>query len=223
MTVSNRELAGLAGLALLLVLAGCAQVTVHSEVTADGEVSELTYQINMSRTAYGYLEESAEEDGYDNVTESMLAEFDESERQDVEVSEAYRGDRVTLTMTRRNFVPDGDSGIEITSEDGKIVYEDTTFVNETAAAEEETDFEKSLSSGLAVDYYLTMPGKITDSNADSVDGNTAEWHESGSDAFDDNRIYAVSDKPTFGSVPGFGVVGAVGALLVLTVFLARRR
>ncbi|WP_396610576.1 PGF-CTERM sorting domain-containing protein [Haloferax sp. S1W] len=220
---SHRKTAALAGLALLLVLAGCAQVTVHSEVKATGEVAELTYQINMSRTTYGYLEESAEAEGYDSVKESMLADFNESEREDIEVTEEFNGDQVTLTMTREDFVPDGNSSINVTTADGKLTYEDTTFVNETAASiDDSDDFSDSLSGGFTVDYYLTMPGEITNSNADTVDGNTAEWHESGSEAFTDNRIYAVSKKPTIGSVPGFEAVGAVIALLVATLLLARR-
>ncbi|ELZ74683.1 hypothetical protein KU306_07600 [Haloferax larsenii] len=220
----HRKTAAFAGLALLLVLAGCAQVTVHSEVKASGEVGELTYQINMSRTAYGYLEESAETEGYDSVEDSILSDFNESEQEDIEYTEEFNGDQVTLTLTRENFVPDGNSSINVTTKDGKITYEDTTFVNESAAAVDGSEgYSGALSGGFAVDYYLTMPGEITDSNADTVDGNTAEWHESGSEAFTDNRIYAVSEKPTLGSVPGFEAAGAVVALLVLGLFLVRRR
>jgi hypothetical protein len=73
-----------------------------------------------------------------------------------------------------------------------------------------------------VDYYLEMPGEITDSNADEVDGNTAEWHATGPDAYTNTRIYAESDKPTMLSAPGFGAIPAVLALL-LGAFYFRRR
>lgn len=218
----TRKTAAFAGLALLLVLAGCAQVTVHSEVKADGDIAEMTYQVNMSRTAYGYLEQSVEQEGYDSVKESMLSELNETQREDVEFTEEYNGDTVTMTITRKDFDPSEENGISVTTEDGEIVYEDTNFVDEAAAAEESTELSSSVTGGMAVDYYLTMPGEITDSNADSVDGNTAEWHESGADAFNDNRIYARSKKPTFSAMPGFGVVGAVIALLAAAMFASRR-
>lgn len=219
----HRKTAAFAGLALLLLLAGCAQVTVHSTVNADGSIAEQTYQINMTRTAYGYLEESAEQDGYDSVEASIMSDLNESEREQIEYTEEYNGDTVTMTLTRTDFVPTGDDRISVTTEDGELVYEDLSFVDEAAAAEAETDFSQSITSGMSVDYYLTMPGEITDSNADVVDGNTAEWHESGSEAFNDNRIYARSEKPTFSAVPGFGAVGAVVALLAVALVAIRKR
>jgi len=218
----QRKAAAVAGLALLLVLAGCAHVTVHSTVNADGSIAEQTYQVNMSRTAYGYLEEAAEEDGYDSVEDSVLSEFNESEREQISYSEEYNGDTVTMTLSRTDFVPTADDGISVTTEDGELVYEDVNFVDEEAAARDGTEFSGSFTGGMSVDYYLTMPGEITDSNADVVDGNTAEWHESGSEAFNDNRIYARSEIPTFSNVPGFGAVGAVVAILATALVVLRR-
>ncbi|MFC7204389.1 hypothetical protein ACFQJC_12750 [Haloferax namakaokahaiae] len=218
----QRKTAAVAGLALLLLLAGCAQVSVHSTVNADGSVSELTYQINTSRTAYGYLEEAAEEEGYESVEDQILSDFNETEREQIEYSEEYNGDTVTMTLTRVDFVPGEDSGISVTTEDGELVYEDLNFVDEAAAAETESELSQSITSGMSVDYYLTMPGEITDSNADVVDGNTAEWHESGSEAFNDNRIYARSEKPTFSMAPGFGPATALVAVLAMALVALRR-
>ncbi|WP_410765446.1 PGF-CTERM sorting domain-containing protein [Haloferax sp. DFSO60] len=218
----HRKTAAFAGLALLLLLAGCAQVTVHSTVNGDGSIAEQTYQINMTRTAYGYLEEAAEEEGYESVEDSILSDLNETEREQIEYSEEYNGDTVTMTLTRTDFIPTADDGISVTTEDGELVYEDMNFVDEAAAAETETDFSQSITSGMSVDYYLTMPGEITDSNADVVDGNTAEWHESGSEAFNDNRIYARSEKPTFSMAPGFGPVSALVALLAVALVVLRR-
>jgi hypothetical protein len=49
-------------------------------------------------------------------------------------------------------------------------------------------------SALTVHYYLEMPGKIVESNADTIADTRAEWHLSGLDAFS-TTIYARSEVP----------------------------
>lgn len=219
---SKRKYAALAGTALILILAGCAQVTVHSTVNADGTISELQYQANMSRTAYGYLETSAQEDGYDSVKDQFMSNLNESERENAEFTTEYNGDQVTITMRRTDVTPGDGAALNITTQDGKLVYRDQTFVNESASEEPGSGMGSAITSGLAVDYYLEMPGEITDSNADTVDGNTAEWHSSGSNAFTHTPIYAVSKKPTFAGMPGFGPLAAVVGLLLTTLYFRTR-
>ena len=84
----------------------------------------------------------------------------------------------------------------------------------------------SVPASFGVDYYLTMPGPVVESNADAVDGNTAEWHATGSEAFSETRIYAESDAPTIAPVPGFGMgvaLLAVTAVALGGAALHRRR
>lgn len=183
-------------------------------------------QINTSRTVYGILEQSTEDESYDSLRDSFLSDINESRAEDVEYEEDFRGDEVTITITATDFMSGSDSSISITEEDGALIYEDDTFLNETAEQQpgDSSEISQSITAGLAVDYYLTMPGEIVESNADTVEGNTAEWHESGEDAFIDDRIYARSELPTGVSLPGFGVLGVLSALLLLALFsLVRNR
>lgn len=207
---------------VLVVLAGCAQVSIHSTVNADGTIEEYRMEINTSRTVYGYIEQSAEDQGYDSVRESFLADIDETQAEEIEYDEEFRGDEVTITVIMTGLDPSENDDISITRGDDTITYEDTTFVNETAQDTEESNITQAISSGFAVDYYLTMPGDITNSNADEVDDNKAEWHETGSDAFTDTRIYAESKVPSGPALPGFGFVTALMALIMMVVFLSRR-
>lgn len=240
-TATNRPFAaGALCLLGLLLLSGCVQIGVHSTVAGDGTIEEYRMEITVSRTVYGLIESSAEEEGYDSVEAYLMADaagessveaddgslfgsLGSNDAERVSYEETFDGDRVTMTITIEGVDPPTDGPITITEEDGQLVYEDLSFVNETAADSAESEFAREATAGFAVDYYLTMPGEITDSNADAVDGNTAEWHATGSDAFTGTRIYAVSETPTSVSVDGFGVGVALVAMVVAVVLATARR
>ncbi|MGM0591151.1 MAG: hypothetical protein ACQETI_05880 [Halobacteriota archaeon] len=203
----------------LVLLAGCASLTVESEVDADGGIERYQLQINTSQTVYGFLNEGAKENGYDGLREQFEGEFNESRAESVEYDEDFQGDDVTITLTVEGYEPGPDSNISVETTDSSVVYEDTTFVNESGQGA-----ETGLLSGLSVHYYVTMPGEITDSNADDVDGRTAEWHETGSDAMTDNPIRVESKRPSALETPGFTPIVALAALaLFVGTLLARRR
>lgn len=206
----------------LVLLSGCASLTIHSTVEADGTISEYQMNITTSREVYGFLEQSAEDEGYENVSESILSDIDESKAESVSYEETFAEDSVTMSITMEGFEPGNDSDISITTEDGTMTYVDETFFNESYDPDSsESEMGEAMGATLSVDYYLTMPGEITDSNADSVDGNTAEWHESGPESMEDNRIYAESEIPTTSSLPGFGPIVAILALIGGGILLSR--
>ncbi len=67
-----------------------------------------------------------------------------------------------------------------------------------------------LSSMIKVNYYLEMPGKIVDSNADKVKGNKAEWHFS-------TRKTPIYAKCEILKSPGFEVFGAILAIALIAI------
>lgn len=218
------------GLIALLLLAGCAQIAVHSTVAADATIEEYRMEITTSRTVYGLIEQSAQEEGFDSVEESLLRDLDLDEvgAESVEYDEEFDGDEVTMIVTMTGVDPAEFDNVSVTEEDGRLVYEDRTFAaaSQMEDVPDESDVSDTVAAGLAVDYYLTMPGEIVDSNADEVDGNTAEWHATGTDAFTDTRIYAESELPTTAPVPGFGhgvAVLAIGLLVAALVVASHRR
>lgn len=225
MSSRDTTLAIAGALALLLLLGGCAQIAVHSTVNPSGEVEEYRINVTMTRQAYGFLDNAAEDEGYENVRSYLLSDVNESVEEKMNYEQEFDGDTVYISMRLDEFEPHNSDAISVSTEDGQLVYEDTIFYNETATESDsnsDSELAESIMSGLAVDYYLTMPGEITDTNADAVDGNTAEWHESGSDAFTDTRIYARSEKPTSIVNNGFGSVIAGLALALITIFFAHR-
>jgi PGF-CTERM protein len=220
--VERRTIATILAALALVSLAGCASVSVHSTVDSNGTISEYRMNVTTSRTAYGLIEQSAEEEGYENVSAYLLSDVDDVRAASVRYDESFDGDSVTMSIAMEDVEPNGSGPLSVTRENGTIRYVDETFYNESyVPADDDSEWGQAISGSLSVDYYLTMPAEITDSNADSVDGRTAEWHESGPEAFESNRIVAESEVPGPLSTPGFGLLGAVLALLA-GAFLLRR-
>lgn len=209
----------------MVLLSGCATVGIESTVAADGTIGEYTMEIDTSRQVYGLLKKGAENNGYDSLEESFTSDVNDSAVGEISYDEEFDGDDVTMTITMRDVDPSALDNVSVSREDGRMVYVDETFYNESAAQANgsESELARTMTSGFAVDYTLTMPGEIVASNADEVDGNTAEWHTTGSGAFTDTRIYAESEVPTAAFGPGFGVVPALVGLLVAVALLATRR
>lgn len=215
----RRKSIALGGLALLVILSGCASLSVHSSVTADGTISQYKMELNTSSMVYGMLEEEANGGGYDTVEDYYVSDFNDSSFGSISYDEEFDGNDVTMTLGIEDFDPPEDSSISVTESDGSITYEDETFVNESADV---TESQEEYMSSVTVNYYLTMPGEITDSNADEVDGDTAEWHENGPEAFVNNPIYAESETGSLLGVPGFGIGITALSLLVAGLFAAVR-
>lgn len=74
-------------------------------------------------------------------------------------------------------------------------------------------------SGFALHYYLEMPGKIVETNANTIEDNKAEWHLTGADAFN-TRIYAKSEIP---AIPGFEIFFGLFALIAGVVVINAKR
>lgn len=95
---SPRRAARIGVPAALVLLAGCAQLSVYSTVVGDGAIEEYRVQINTSRTVDGFIEQSAEDDGYDSVRALFLDGVEESRTESVGYDESFEGDRVTITL-----------------------------------------------------------------------------------------------------------------------------
>ena len=81
------------------------------------------------------------------------------------------------------------------------------------------EYSESMYDSIGYHYYLEMPGAIVESNADYVDGNKAEWHLSGVDAFT-IPISAKSEVPALPiPTPGFsGILAMVSIIGAIVIF-----
>jgi len=219
---SKLLLVSIVGLALLV--SGCMSITVNSKVDKDGNIENYKIVINTSSLVYGVLVEGAKKEGFSSLRESLLSNISEDMRDKVTYDEVWSGDTVSIIIEAKGFVPIKDAKLRIRKEGNYLIYEDLTFKSNKSNERNISDefksnevnildeFGKTLLSSFSLHYYLEMPGKIVESNANTVKDNKAEWHLVGADAFN-ARIYAKSEIP---SVPGFelwiGIIGLVVGL-----------
>jgi PGF-CTERM protein len=216
--VRRRLLAGLA-LGVMLMLSGCATVSVHSDVAGDSSISEYRLNVNTTATVYSLLNDRAESAGYENFSSQLRDGINESNAESVTVDSSISGDEVQLTLVATGYDPVDNENLNVTTEDGSLVYSDTTFYN----ASQSSDFDSGLASDLEMRYTVEMPGEVeTARGADSVNGSEATYTASGPDAFSETQVYVTSEASAV-PVPGFGVGVAVVAVLGAALLLRRGR
>ena len=214
----ERKHIGVIGVILLIALSGCATVSVNAEVGDANTVDRYELNITTSTTVYTILESSAQEDGYENLEEAFTDdEFDATAAESFEYNEEIDGNDATISLLISGLNVSQSDTISIEEEDGELVYRDDIFLDE-----EFDPAETQTTEGLVIEYELEMPGEITDSNADEVDGNTATWSRSGEDAYRGFVAEAQSPPPTDNPVPGFGVSAAAIALASAALIGAKR-
>lgn len=213
----NRKFVAAIAVVMLATLSGCATISVTADVGDADTLDRYEMNISTSTTVYGLLNEGAKEDGYDDLEDQIQDEQDLPE-ENFEYNEEIDGNDAKISIELTDVPTSEMDAISIEEEDGLLVYEDDTFVNESAQAGDTSETGEEMMSGLVLEYSLNMPGEITSSNADEVDGNTATWTRTGSEAFSNTSVRATSETPIVGSVPGFGVPVALVAILSLIVY-----
>jgi hypothetical protein len=210
------------------------RMTENVKVNKDAQITATKFSIKMDQSAYNILKAAAKREGRTSVKEMIEANLSKSIGSENAIyNEVWdnENDKVTISVERTDtYSPPADSKISIKKNNNEIVYEDLTFYSEekpdTSVTKSpyfnETQYEEMadmMLSGVSADYYLEMPGKITESNAANVTDNKAEWHMSGSE-ISKTKIHAKSEVPL---LPGFTAGFAIIALGILLVFIGIRR
>ncbi|MBP2145539.1 hypothetical protein J2129_000993 [Methanofollis sp. W23] len=216
MTFSKNRTVALVFLSLLglILVSGCFTMDVHAAAHEDGTVSDYRIEFTTSSFAYNLIKENAKENGYANVREYIEAEAGNTS---ISYNETWDDDSVTLTIQCSDpLLPDAPKWV-VTKEDGYLVYKDMRFLDEDEEIDASDKLTGAMLSSCTLHYSLEMPGEIVESNANTFNGKSAEWHLTGSDIFE-VPIYAKSEVPT-PSIPGFGAPLA----LLACAFIALRR
>jgi len=209
---------------------GCIKLgfTTDNKVNKDANIAHSKISITTDNAGYGMLTSAAKSGGFPSIKEMMMKNFTKSIGKDnIIYTENWDKDRTKLTISFERtdtFTPSADSQIKIQKVDNTIIYQDDAFYNPSAMKSSSTDesnpyFTKEQSenmanmmlSGITLDYYLEMPGKILDSNAETVKDNKAEWHAIGSEIYN-TKIYAKSEVPL---LSGFSSIIAIIAITSL--------
>lgn len=130
MGVSNRRVVAVLAVGALLVLAGCMDATITTEVTEDGEIAEVEIEMETLSAFHTALEQDADDEGYDSVEamleDDFMEDFDEGAVGSVDVEIEDLGDDGHLfVITATDVDPDGMDDVNVTIEDDTVRYEYT--------------------------------------------------------------------------------------------------
>ena len=189
-------------------ICGCITITVHSKVDRSGKLADYNMTITVPNLSGKAFNET-------NQTVGKNLEWVKKAGGEVTEKTYVTNSTITLITDIRNLDlsklnNSSKFRIRIKKEGNYLIYRDYTFAGNST----KNKMSSQMASLIEVNYYLEMPGKIVDSNADKVKGSKAEWHFSGK-----RVIYAKCELP---KSPGFGALEALVVIAVLALGLRRR-
>ena len=204
-----------------VLISGCLNVAMHTKVDKSGNISNLKMEINTTSYVYNLMAQNIQSEGYSSMKEYILSNYTKSldgstAGNTVDYSEEWTDDRVKMIIhIKGSIAPPADSGIKISRDGDLLIYEmsmsdDDDSSGQMPSSSEFANMSDAMLSAITFDYYLEMPGKIVDSNANEIKGNKAEWHFNGKTMAGMDRLYAKSEVP---KAPGFGAIVALLAVL----------
>ncbi len=194
-------------LLLGILTSGCVSMTIDSKVDNSGNLQNYKVVVSTNSCVYGLLNSEMSDDGM-TIRESVEAnggtyteEWNEEE------------DEVDIIIEKIN-----NESVDIQVEGDYIIFrDDFTDMSELTSRYDDDDMTSEMvNSAIKIHYYLEMPGKIVDSNANTVDGNKAEWHMM--DLKSTKPIYAKSEVST---LPGFRIAEGLFSLL-FSLYIIKR-
>lgn len=222
------------------MVSGCLGITMYTKVMKDGNVSDMKIEINTTSYVYGLMQSSAQQQGYPTVKEYMLSNVSKEYGSSTmsgntfDYNEEWSGDNVKMTLTAKGSFKPGDP-IKIYRDGNYMIFEYSPTAS-TAPMPTPTptpnpygygyndssmsNLSDAMLSGITFNYYLEMPGKIVDSNANAVNDNKAEWHMNGK-TMSGMKMYAKSEVPA--AAPGFEALLAMAGVFACYYLAASRR
>jgi hypothetical protein len=219
----------LAILSAAALVSGCLGVTMSTTVNGNGKITEVSTELNMSQTNYDLFASLVQMSSPGTDMETYFIE---------NYSKSYGGPGTTVDYSERrsngyvyikldargpDVRPEADSNITVTKEGDYWVYRYLLAGSESMAGvpSDVDSLGDALDNAITMDFYLTMPGKIVDSNADKINGNKAEWHRNLKTMRNVSSIYAKSEVA---KSPGFEAIVALAALAAgICIIVARKK
>jgi len=213
---------------ILILTSGCLDMAVTTSVNPTGDIEKYQISLTMTGAVYSMMDEAAKQTGYSSFKDSILhprtttsglnTELDYQEQWSKE------DNRVTVTLTAKhpNEVKSGNGVSVERSGDYLIFRQEMSTQTPSTGSSSESPYAGQFEKMFSVSYYLTMPGEIIESNADTINGNTAEWHRT------TTKMPSVYAKSKISLLPGYtligiGALGLVGFGLFIVGFQRRRR
>jgi hypothetical protein len=190
---------------LMILISGCVTMSVDSKVNRSGGIEK--YNLTMDTNSYIYSMLNKDKP----LRESVVS-------QGGQYKEVWDGNNVKILVSGL-----GSQNASTEKSENYLIYRDKIgylgSYKQKGNSETADIVDKATASAIQIHYYLEMPNKIIDSNANYVEDNKAEWHMLNSTSIRD--VYAKCEIPSF-PLPEIGILGSVSILLI-TVFLLKRK
>jgi hypothetical protein len=201
------------GLALVLMVlfSGCITISYDAKVNTSGGIEKYNMTLDTNSYVYSALNSQFLEEDGKSMRDGVISKGGE-------YKEVWDGNNVKIQISG---LPSQNASVEKTKD--YIIYTDPIgeLGSYDKSEEDEDDIfgmNEAMDSAIKVHYYLEMPNKIIDSNADYIEGNKAEWHMLNSTSIRD--VYAKCETPSL--LPGMELFNSL-IILLIVVFIVKRK
>lgn len=211
---------------LFILFSGCLDITIDSKINGDGEITNYKVTMEMASSTYQLIANSAKSQGYSSVKDIFINSKSQDswglDSTNIDYLEDWpRGEnKVKITLKNINpFIPNPKSGIKISHTGNELIF---NYNPSGSGTSNQSSLISGYTSAILVNYYLEMPGKIIDSDANTINGNIAEWHTNLGE-IGTSGIYARSTIDLIPDLIPDWVLQIIFLILILIagVFLAR--
>ena len=193
----------------MVLLAGCLDVTVTTEVGADGDLDSMDVEMEVDPVVYSLLQDEAHEEGYESIEEMLEADAEaDGLGDDVSASTEQLDDgNYLVTVSAQNVDPAALDGVDVTLEDETIRYENTDLGGGDALEDPEP-FDDQSTSGAVVPVELLGTASADATDDEWEDGFDDEWEDEWDDDVDewDDEFDDGWEDDEFGGLDPFGDV-----------------
>ena len=130
--LKNRRTLAVIAIGVMVLAAGCMDVSSTTVVSEDGEIEEMTIEMETLTAFHSMMEADAEEEGYESVEAMLEADFkddlddeDAVGSLDIEIEDLGEDDGHLFVITAEDIDPDAMDEVDITVEDDTVTYEST--------------------------------------------------------------------------------------------------
>ena len=209
----------------LILASGCVDMAFYTSIDSAGEVEKFQIQLNMTTAMYAMLDGLSTQEGASSFKDAMQNPKNPSgTNQGLDVQEEWdrENGRVKVTMTVRDLPALKNTNYLSVIREGEYMIFRHDLSSSSAASQQsyENPWADQMEKMFTVNYYLTMPGDIVDTNADVVQGNRAEWHSTTAKM---PSIYAKSKVTVFSPFVLAGLVAGVFVVMGAIFFGYRFR
>lgn len=224
---TNRKLALIGMIAVLVLTAGCMDVTMEVTVDEEGAL-DLEAEMILDSFLASMMEEEAEGEGIDAIAEDFAQDLEDDGWNvvDYDAEELDDGD-VRIWVLAEDTDADDIETISVSVEDDQVTYLETDgfedgfgddFGDDEFIDDDELD---EFFDSIQFVYILNMPGEITDTNGEQIDDSTVQWSMQDHMGVSEFEATSDIDDDAASPIPGFSL--AIGILALLSVTFAYLR